>query len=158
MTASLFGPAAQLARPKEPKVGRFPLHASIVSERGRLRALGRWDSGGAWPEDCILPPSSQAEPRAGKPGQAAFREGVRTMDPNGRSPVETLVERVDSLREPYRRNAILWLEHCTRQPLPNFQQDLHQFMEGLTPSVREEFVIQTKMVLEDAVRYFGGVG
>ncbi|HLB64998.1 MAG TPA: hypothetical protein VJJ46_09160 [Anaerolineales bacterium] len=80
------------------------------------------------------------------------------MDPNGRSPVETLVERVDSLREPYRRNAILWLEHCTRQPLPNFQQDLHQFMEGLTPSVREEFVIQTKMVLEDAVRYFGGVG
>src|SRR3990172_5285838 len=79
--------------------------------------------------------------------------------PRARRATAAAVGRVAiSPREPYRRNAILWLEHCTRQPLPNFQQDLHQFMEGLTPSVREEFVIQTKMVLEDAVRYFGGVG
>jgi hypothetical protein len=77
------------------------------------------------------------------------------MHPNGRSPVEALVERVNSLREPYRQNAILWLEHCTRQPLRNFRHDLHQFVDGLTPSVRERFVIQTKMVLEDALRYFG---
>jgi hypothetical protein len=65
------------------------------------------------------------------------------------------VERVNSLREPYRQNAILWLEHCTRHPLPDFQRDLHQFVEGLTPSVRERFVIQTRMLLDDALRYFG---
>ena len=103
--------------------------------------------------ETVRRPARQ-KPRAGKPGQAAFREGVRTMDPNGRSPVETLVERVDSLREPYRHNAILWLEHCARQPLPDFKRDLHEFIEGLSPSVRERFVIETQLVLEDALRYF----
>ena len=77
------------------------------------------------------------------------------MQPNGRSPVEALVERVNSLREPYRQNAILWLAHCTRQPMTDFQRELHLFINGLTPTVRERFVIQTRMVLEDACRYFG---
>jgi hypothetical protein len=77
------------------------------------------------------------------------------MSINGRSPVDCLVERVDMLREPYRRNAILWLERCTRQPLTDVRRDLFQFLDGLTPSVRDRFVVQTKLVLEDAVRYFG---
>lgn len=77
------------------------------------------------------------------------------MKANGRSPADTLVEHVNMLREPYRRNAIQWLEHCTRQPLTDVRRDLFDFLDGLTPSVRDRFVIQTRLVLEDAVRYFG---
>lgn len=77
------------------------------------------------------------------------------MKSNGGSPVDALVNHVNMLREPYRRNAIQWLEHCTRRPLTDVRNDLFHFLDGLAPSVRDRFVIQTKLVLEDAVRYFG---
>jgi hypothetical protein len=42
--------------------------------------------------------------------------------------------------------------------MTDFQRDLHLFIDGLAPTVRERFVIQTRMVLEDACRYFGNPG
>lgn len=68
----------------------------------------------------------------------------------------TLLERINSLREPYRRNAIAWLEHCTQKPITDVSEDLVIFLDGLSPAVRERFVFSTRLVLDDAVRYFGG--
>jgi len=68
---------------------------------------------------------------------------------------EALVERINSLREPYRGNAIAWLERCTHQPLKDVGKDLYRFLDGLNPAVRERFVYHTRAILDDAIRFFG---
>ena len=68
---------------------------------------------------------------------------------------EALVQRINSLREPYRRNAIAWLEHCTHIQICDLDEDLLRFLEGLSPCVRDRFMYSTRMVLDDAVRHFG---
>lgn len=69
--------------------------------------------------------------------------------------MEALVQRLNSLREPYRRNAIAWLETCTKQPLRDVPEDLTAFLDSLSPSVRDRFVLHTRLILDDAVRFFG---
>jgi hypothetical protein len=68
---------------------------------------------------------------------------------------EALVERINSLREPYRGNAIAWLERCTHQPLKDVGKDLYLFLDGLNPAVRDRFMYHTRMILDDAIRFFG---
>jgi hypothetical protein len=71
------------------------------------------------------------------------------------SQAEALVERINALREPYRQNAIAWLEQCTQHPLTNVAEDLFRFLDGLNPIVRDRFMFHTRVILDDAVRYFG---
>ncbi len=66
-----------------------------------------------------------------------------------------LADRIESLREPYRQNAIAWLETCTQQPIENPRADILRFLSDLNPIVREDFVDYTFRILEEAVRYFG---
>ncbi len=78
-----------------------------------------------------------------------------SMQAYKRAQADALVQRINSLREPYRRNAIAWLETCTKQPLEDVPVDLMAFLENLSPSVRDRFVLHTRLVLDDAVRFFG---
>ncbi|MEW6567178.1 MAG: hypothetical protein AB1449_03250 [Chloroflexota bacterium] len=68
---------------------------------------------------------------------------------------EALVQRINSLREPYRGNAIAWLEACTKQRIEDVSSDLATFLESLNPTVRDRFVLHTRLILDDAVRFFG---
>lgn len=72
--------------------------------------------------------------------------------------VTKIVERVDNLREPFRKNAIDWLCKRTRRPLSNLQNDLDQFLQEQDPFVRDFFIEDTLSVLELAVTYFGEPG
>jgi hypothetical protein len=73
-----------------------------------------------------------------------------------------LASRIDSLKEPYRQNALTWLEIYTQKPIQDPTYDLLRFLNGLSPGVCEEFVAHAGTILEEAVRYFGaphmGVG
>ena len=80
------------------------------------------------------------------------------MLPEGESSGETLVQRINALCEPYRRNAIAWLEACTQQDFEDVNADLPAFLERLAPVVRDRFVINTEAVLDGAIRYFGPRG
>ncbi len=66
-----------------------------------------------------------------------------------------LAERVDTLCEPYRRNAITWLELCTQTPMENPRAGMLRFLTELNPIVRETFVLHAGRVLDEAVRHFG---
>ena len=85
-----------------------------------------------------------------------------TLQPWGRGRVtwtiwdtRVVVEQIESLREPYRGNLITWLERFTMEPIQDLDVDLHKFFTRLNPVVREEFVNQTRLLLQDAVRFFG---
>ena len=67
----------------------------------------------------------------------------------------TLADRIDTLCEPYRRNAINWLELCTQSPMENPRADMLRFLTELNPIVRETFVLHAGRVLDQAVRHFG---
>lgn len=66
-----------------------------------------------------------------------------------------LAERLDTLCEPYRHNAISWLALCTQTPMENPRADMLRFLADLNPIVRETFVLHAGRVLDEAVRYFG---
>ncbi len=65
-----------------------------------------------------------------------------------------LIDRIDSLPNPYRANAIEWLEMCTQEPMSNLKIDMIRFLEKLQPAVRRQFIIHTSRLLETAVHYF----
>ena len=69
--------------------------------------------------------------------------------------VTRIVERVDNLREPFRKNAIEWLSKRTQRPLSNLKFDLDQFLQEQDPFVREFFIKDTLSVLDLAVTHFG---
>lgn len=66
-----------------------------------------------------------------------------------------LSERIDTLCEPYRRNAITWLTLCMQTPMENPRADMLRFLSELNPIVRETFVLHAGRVLDEAVRHFG---
>ncbi len=66
-----------------------------------------------------------------------------------------LAERVATLREPYRKNTIQWLEACTQTPMHDLATDLRGFLMGLHPIVRESFVLHTRWILDEATARFG---
>ncbi len=68
---------------------------------------------------------------------------------------QILVDRIESLQEPYRRNTIAWLESLTQEPISNLPRDIHTFLEGLNPVLREHFILNTWLILDKAVRFFG---
>ncbi|HUS85574.1 MAG: hypothetical protein MUO58_19735 [Anaerolineales bacterium] len=67
-----------------------------------------------------------------------------------------LVNRIKALPDPYRENAITWLQHCTQAPMEDLETDINTFLRTLSPAVRANFVFQTGKLLEIAVQYFGG--
>jgi hypothetical protein len=66
-----------------------------------------------------------------------------------------MVERIQTLRQPYQGNAVQWLQAYMRRPIDNLEPDLEKFLGGLSPFVRERFVDHVIIVLDDAVRFFG---
>ncbi len=68
---------------------------------------------------------------------------------------ESLVDRLDSLREPYRGNAIAWIERCAARRFTDLGQDIGQFLDELNPDLRDEYLLNMSMILDDAVKYFG---
>lgn len=66
-----------------------------------------------------------------------------------------LVERLNALCEPYRQNAIAWLEACAHERFTDVGPDLTEFLQRLTPAVRDRFLLHTGAMLDDALRYFG---
>jgi hypothetical protein len=66
-----------------------------------------------------------------------------------------LTDRLDTLCEPYRQNAIAWLQLCTQSPMDDPRAEMQRFLSDLNPIVRETFIRHAGRVLEEAVRYFG---
>ncbi len=66
-----------------------------------------------------------------------------------------LADRVETLCEPYRQNAIAWLQLCTQSPMDDPRAEMLHFLTDLNPIVRETFVLHAGRVLDEAVRYFG---
>jgi hypothetical protein len=66
-----------------------------------------------------------------------------------------LADRLDTLCEPYRQNAISWLQLCTQSPMEDPRAEILCFLSGLNPIVRESFVLHAGRVLDEAVRHFG---
>jgi hypothetical protein len=66
-----------------------------------------------------------------------------------------LADRLDTLYEPYRQNAIAWLQICTQSPMDDPRAEMLHFLTDLNPIVRETFVLHAGRVLDEAVRYFG---
>ncbi|MDF1499117.1 MAG: hypothetical protein P1P76_01420 [Anaerolineales bacterium] len=67
----------------------------------------------------------------------------------------TLADRIQALPDPYRGNAIEWLQLCTQTQMMDLEKDIDHFLETLNPSVRAKFIFQTGKLLEKAIFYFG---
>jgi hypothetical protein len=65
-----------------------------------------------------------------------------------------LVNRIDSLREPYRKNAIEWVERCAEQRISDLPRDIRRVLRKMPPVKREKFYSRTVQVLDDAVQHF----
>ena len=68
---------------------------------------------------------------------------------------EALVDRLDALREPYRGNAIAWIERCAARQFTDLDQDIGQFLDELNPDLRDEYLLNMSMILDNAIKYFG---
>lgn len=68
---------------------------------------------------------------------------------------QTMVSKIEAIREPYRGNLLRWLERFTMEPLVELNGDLHRFFVQLNPVVREEFASEARELLEQAVYFFG---
>ncbi len=66
-----------------------------------------------------------------------------------------LAAQVELLAEPYRRNAIAWLESCAAQPLEDLDGGLARFLADIHPDMREVTASNLEMVLDGALRHFG---
>ncbi|HSB89658.1 MAG TPA: hypothetical protein VLD63_06485 [Anaerolineales bacterium] len=70
-------------------------------------------------------------------------------------PAIALSQAVDGLEEPYRRNAVQWLEGCMQTSVHSLEEDLRAFLDELHPIVRESFVQHSRRLLSDALDHFG---
>jgi hypothetical protein len=66
-----------------------------------------------------------------------------------------LVQRIDALREPYRKNAIDWVASCAKQPLSDLPRDIQIALSKMPPLKRKEFYSRTVRVLDGAAQHFG---
>ncbi len=107
-----------------------------------------------WPDPCIETTPGNGSVRAARGWNGTGRTGVGML-PEGNCSGDDLVQRINALCEPYRRNAIAWLEACTHRQFRDVDADLPAFLQGLTPTVRDCFVFNTGAILDGAVRYFG---
>ena len=67
----------------------------------------------------------------------------------------SIAGQIQTLPDPYRGNAIEWLQACTQSPLENLEEDIELFLQRLHPTVRDQFIIQTNRLLDTARYYFG---
>ena len=74
---------------------------------------------------------------------------------NKKSDARVLVDRIDALREPYRRNAIEWVESCAKQPISDLPRDIRRAMSKMPSVKRKAFYSRTVRVLDGAVQHFG---
>ena len=70
----------------------------------------------------------------------------------------SIAGQIETLPDPYRGNAIEWLRSCTQTPLDNLEEDIDHFLLRLHPRVRNQFVMQTRRLLDTAKFYFGATG
>ena len=68
---------------------------------------------------------------------------------------DALVDRLEALREPDRGNAIAWIERCAARQFTDLNLDIGQFLDDLNPDLRDEYLLNMSMILDDAVKYFG---
>jgi hypothetical protein len=73
------------------------------------------------------------------------------VSPGGAS----IAGQIRTLPDPYQGNAIEWLRSCTQSPMDNLEEDIEQFLQRLTPNVRDQFIVQTHRLLDTARYYFG---
>jgi hypothetical protein len=66
-----------------------------------------------------------------------------------------LVDRIDSLREPYRKNAIEWVESCANQAISDLPRDIRRMLRKMPAVRRKAFFDRTVEVLDGAVQHFG---
>jgi hypothetical protein len=66
-----------------------------------------------------------------------------------------LADAINALQEPYRRNAIEWLEACTQSTFSDLARDMDVFLDDLPPIVRDTFVGYVGKLMEEAGRHFG---
>jgi hypothetical protein len=69
--------------------------------------------------------------------------------------VTYLVQLIDSLGEPYRRNTISWLGNYIQRPMEDLPNDIDSFLIELDPMQRRYFVNHVQRLLRTAVHYFG---
>ncbi len=77
---------------------------------------------------------------------------MRTMTESGGA---VLADRIQELPDPYRGNAIEWLQLCTQTQMIDLERDIENFLDTLNPAVRAKFIFQTGKLLEKALFYFG---
>lgn len=68
---------------------------------------------------------------------------------------EDLIVRMHRIKEPYRQNLIDWMQSCAGWRFTDLERDVPDFLDTLNPSVRDEYLLNLSMILDDAVRFFG---
>ncbi len=68
---------------------------------------------------------------------------------------DRLAERIDRLPEPYRSNAIEWLEGWAKMEISDPDRDLSKLFKGSPAIATPVWADLLGDVLEEAVRYFG---
>lgn len=68
---------------------------------------------------------------------------------------EDLIVRMHRIKEPYRQNLIDWMEGHAGWHFTDLERDVPDFLDNLNPSVRDEYIVNLSMILDDAVRFFG---
>jgi hypothetical protein len=66
-----------------------------------------------------------------------------------------LVDRIDALREPYRKHAIEWIEDCTQASISDLPRDIRRMLRKMPTVRREAFYSRAKKVLDGAILHFG---
>ena len=77
------------------------------------------------------------------------------MEPRPEEEVLALARRLEQLGEPYRENALRWLERSLDRRLERLPEDLLEVLRDLNPPLRRRLLWNLRAVLDDAVRYFG---
>ena len=66
-----------------------------------------------------------------------------------------LIDRIDALREPYRKHAIEWIEDCGQLSIRDLPRDIRRMLRKMPDVRREAFYSRTKKVLDGAILHFG---
>ncbi|MBN2555808.1 MAG: hypothetical protein JXA97_07705 [Anaerolineales bacterium] len=65
-----------------------------------------------------------------------------------------IIERISTLQEPYRQNAVEWLEEFTQNGIEDVGADMPHFLGTLKPTIRRNFTRFVCLVLDEAAQHF----
>lgn len=68
---------------------------------------------------------------------------------------EILVQRINSLDPPYRRNFVDWLESFSNERMNDLESGIREFLENQSPHMRGMYLNSLMTLAEEACRYFG---